>query len=420
MQKQILKQMTDFIESTTTQYTHDAEPAIDMVTNVTGAWPVLVDDDSGNAVSTECLQEDRKVQPGFTQPDNLSGKSQLTNPKTPKIKSEPRDYGEVRFKAVVDWAELEISTAKSTNFWTVQKALREAQGLSDVVNPYVIGYDISTGMEFAPAKRNTPTTLFRFRIQDPANFQGIEAVLAKIKVAFDLQNAPKLTGIEIALDAYNSNAEQAARFYKFVTLLVSDNRRIYRDKKDKVQHVPSDLNSTAQYLSDGWQIGVGDKDSIRYQHIYWKTTDNNGDPIPESEYRARIEITLRGAALPSTSLANLAFFDFANLTEFFRFRMLKATLEPLLQVCADAAEQLGERTPRNRKEGGIRLYSKMTQADTALNGRARDALKGLMQRWQTQPKPTVRPTKNSTETMSENESACGNTGELESAKPHVC
>ncbi|MES2365737.1 MAG: hypothetical protein V4563_07600 [Pseudomonadota bacterium] len=313
-----------------------------------------------------------------------------------------RDYCELRFRAVVDWAEFEICTTKTTNFWTVQQALREIQGLPRNVSPYVAGYDINTGKKYPECDVNKPSTLFRFRVQDPTNFQVLETVLAFIEAKFCLQSSSSLIAIEVALDAYNANPEQAARFYKFLSTVVSSNRRIYRGNREIVKSVPIPIATITQRLSEGWQIGIGDQPADYYQHIYWKTTDNNGTPIPDSEYRARIEITLRGSALTSSSLGDFACFDFGSLNKFFRFRMMKPGLEPRMQCLADSYEQIGERKSRKRSEGGIRLYSTLTQADTALNGRARDALKELSRRWQAQPKRPIWTTNSSTKMRLEN------------------
>jgi hypothetical protein len=288
-------------------------------------------------------------------------------------------YSSFRFRSVVDWIELEIHTQTPTNFWTLQNTLREIQKLPEEINPYVKPLDEGAG----GAASN-----FSFRFQEPSSLHEVKRLLDEVTSRFELKGPLLVTAIEIALDAYGANPEQAARFYKFATKMVSKNRRLYRELNvDKVHGIPANFKSLVRHLSEGWQIAVGDNDADYYQHIYWKTTDNNGTPLPESEHRARIEITLRGAALPHQELDYWEGFKFKSLSAYFRFRTLKFGLDPMMLVLADANDQIGELHKRNRKEGGTRLYSKLTLADTPLNGRARDALRELTRRWQAKPKP---------------------------------
>lgn len=320
------------------------------------------------------------------------------------------DYSSSRFRAVVDWIELEIQTTRPTNFMAIQKELRRLLCLPDDVNPYVKAQD--EGYSRA-------ATIFRIRLQDPERHYELENVIHGLSVAFGCRASPRITAIEIAFDAYGAGAEQAARFYKFLTNLVSDNRRMYRSgrrESDFTQSVPNNFDSMVKHLHAGWQVGIGDKSDDSYQHAYFKTTDNSGAPIPQSDHRARIEVTLRGEALPFRTLEELHRFKFGSLSEFFRFRKLKPDLSPLDQTNADASAQIGQRRARNRRGGGTRLHSRLTQADADLNARARDALKELSRRWRTMPKRAKR----SPTAAIVNECACGNTGETKPANPHEC
>lgn len=320
------------------------------------------------------------------------------------------DYTLLTFRAVVDWIELEIHTAKPTNFWAIQNALREIQHLPADVNPYVKPLNESAG---------GAATAFLFRIQDPERLCDANKQLEELAhYAFNI-DAKRVNAIEIALDAYNANPEQVARLYKFSTHLVSANHRLYRERNvDKVQATPRSFDSLVRRLSEGWQIGIGDEGADHYQHIYWKTTDDNGNPLPVSEHRARIEIRLRGAELPCQTFEDWENFSFSTLSKFFRFRKLKADLTPQQQVIANASAQIGQQRKRNRRGGGTLLHSRITQADVELNDRARDALRELSRRWKAEPKRSKKQTTGRTPPTAQNESACGNTGELKPANPH--
>lgn len=154
-------------------------------------------------------------------------------------------------------------------------------------------------------------------------------------------------------------------------------------------------------ITEGWQIGLGDKDSDCYLHAYFKTTDG-GKPC---QPRARIEITLRGAKLPCSTHEEWSMFNFATLAKpYFNFRKLRPDLTPLSQLSADSNIRIGKRIIRNRRGGGTKLFNSLTSADTKLNSLARDKLRSLSDRWQARKTTCSNAVKNIND--------CGNTGDL--------
>ncbi len=307
-------------------------------------------------------------------------------------------YSRFRFKAVVDWIELEIQTVKATNFQT----LRRGSGVN-----FVESQDAGGG---GAAK------VFRFRIQDPGRWSDVEDVLSRLP---PLAIAPKVTGIEIALDAYSEDssrerlAELAAHFAKYNTAPASTNRRFSGRWKGDVEPFRHIAGNTRK-LQAGRVINVGNKGDPRSQRIYVKTTDNNAQPLPDSGCRARFENTFQGAGLTANRLPTLLHdwgcFRFESLSAFYAFRTLKDGLDPIVAVAMEAHPQVGERKKINRKEGGTRLHPKPTRADSLLNELARDALRKLSLRWKRGPK-------RSGETQTANALTCGNTGTLNPEDP---
>lgn len=286
-------------------------------------------------------------------------------------------YSCYRFEAVVDWIELEIQTKSPTNFPSIRK-----QGGLGYVEP------INAGDGGA-------ATIFRVMIQDPLRWQDVVRQLGKIETAKPFSCGPRVTGIEISLDAYSHNeskeelAELAARFYTYQTHPASIVARTYREYKGSGEAVPK-FDLLIRKLLGGRMIGIGhhrDDPKGRWkadtiaQRIYLKTTDKGGTPIPIGEYRARTEITLRDAGLPCQNLPEWGGVGFEKLSRYFRYRMLTQDMGSLMTTFVKDDPQIGQRKQRNRKEGGTRLYSKNTKADTELNNRARYALRQLSQRW---------------------------------------
>lgn len=297
------------------------------------------------------------------------------------------DYSRLHFKAAVDWIELEFQAGSTTNFHTVQRALRRVLRLPDDENPFVEPMDAGAG---------GAATTFRFRMHDPAKWQEVASALDGLAEQHPFTRSPSVTAIEVAFDAFSRGAtreelaEQAARFYKFCTLMVSDNRRIYRTRKEGVRGpIPIRFPTLIRRLEEGWQIGIGNRSDNRYQHIYFKTTDRGGVALPDAEHRARIEITLRGPALPYQTLEEWAVADFArDFRDSISFRKMAPDLSPLLHwTLGQTSVQVGERRRRWRLArdysgySGDRLYGKATKADSKLNEKARDAFRQLTRRW---------------------------------------
>lgn len=310
------------------------------------------------------------------------------------------NYSDLRFRAVVDWIELEIETAQSTHYDAIRR-----HGVLSYVEP------------MNPRAEGKSATIFRIRVHDPETWNSVVIAIGGIANRFALAMPYKVVGIEVAVDAYgighssaNELASVAASFAKFTTH-TNLNRRMYREWREGSFAPPSNFSSVVRHLVDGWQIGVGDKTSDCYQHIYFKTTDHNKEPLKVDLHRARIEITLRGNMLPCNTLEEWSRCNFAMLAKpYFSFRQLRSRLSPIEQVCADNKMDNGKRAKRNRKEGGTRLFSRLTKADSELNDIARYKLRDLSDRWKT---GNLASCVSTAELMT-----CGNSGEMNQSMPN--
>ncbi len=289
------------------------------------------------------------------------------------------DYSHFRFSAVVDWIEVEFSTKQTTNAPTIRRKCRIA-GWVIPLNPAPSGAADS----------------FRTRLHGPKGWRDVTAFLHSISAEFPFQTPPTVTGIEVSFDAKSKNAtreelaELTARLYKFSAFVSSRNHRYEGAYRGGVTGISGGFERVKAEIGRGRVIAIGNQNNDRAgrwkrdpisQRVYLKTTDNNGQALPESEHRARIEVTLQDEGLPCRTLREWANFDFTSLTDKFRFRQIAPRLSDAEQLIADRIEQIGERHPRNRQEGGTRLYGKLTSADTTLNKRAKDALQRLTDRW---------------------------------------
>lgn len=288
------------------------------------------------------------------------------------------NHSDFTFSSVVDWIELEFVTANTTNAPTIRRRC----GISDFIAPI-------------NAESSGAATVFRTRVQAPQSWQDVEARILMIGKQFPLQSAPTISGIEVSFDArrkpaatHEDLADLAARFYKFSTFVSSKNHRYEGAFLGGVNGITGGFEAIRENIRQGRVIAIGSQKSGRHgkhdpisQRIYLKATDNNGQQLPESEHRARIEVTLQDDGLPNPSIDFWATFDFTTLTDQFRFRKIKPGLSISDQLVADRMPQIGARNTRNRKEGGTRVYGRLTSADTILNKRSKDALRRLTTRW---------------------------------------
>lgn len=320
------------------------------------------------------------------------------------------DYKKLIFKAAVDWIDLEIRTRIPIQAWRLQK--HSAEGFS-----YVHGCDQATGERLAKNRSNAPTTLFVARIQSPERFDSVAMILERTEIAarLDRSQPVRVVGMENSFDARprpgtspEELARMTARFYWELTKFVAPTQRLYHERKHSVIPVPNQRQLAQRFL-EGYTLGAGGKDDDYYQRAYFKRNDG-GQQLPSSEHRARIEIRHQGLAVPVITLQDLQEFDFAKLNEYFRFRCPRHDLDAGMSRIVEQRIQIGQRggfnaitgkvAPINRKEGGTREFSKVTRADTILNGHARQQLRNLTKRWKSVSRARAKNI------------ACGNSGIL--------
>ncbi len=277
------------------------------------------------------------------------------------------DYSHYRFRAEVDWIDLGITTLAPSNFTTLRRRLG-----ASYVKPV------------APGPGGACRS-FIVRLQAPKSWAEINDSILRLAVDHPLDGVVIVEGVEIALDAYSRAlnrddlVDMAVNFYRGATKLVSTNHRASKTRGMSVGL--RNASQTRRLIVDGFNIYVGDKADAQRQHIYLKETDGAKE-LPLPERRARSEFTLVGDKVPMQDFEEWKTIKFAKLGEYFKFRMLKADLDPVRATMMSAKAQIGERRPRKTPSGYHRLYSRSTVADRKLNALASDALRELSRRWQ--------------------------------------
>lgn len=285
-----------------------------------------------------------------------------------------KEYADFRFRAEIDWIELKIRTKKPTNFHTVRKRLDARYA------------------ETRNEGSGRAATEFFVRFYSLANWRSIDLALEKLTRDHLLAGPVEVTGIEIALDAYSKPCDRqalvhmTANFYRGLAYLVSKNQRIVFGGKGSVESIPLPkvfLKKIDQggniYIGNSEPEGdLGDPNNWILQHIYLKEVDRK-KPLPIKEHRARIEVTLRGIALPQKLLEEWKSHQFTAQSQFFKFRKPKDGLSLLQKSSFEAKSYYGGKGKKSYSSKR-RIYSGVTSADIALNARAYDALKNLSKR----------------------------------------
>lgn len=284
------------------------------------------------------------------------------------------DYSKFKFRAVVDWLSFAIETASPTHGETIF-------GKCSLTN-YVTKLNAGPG---------GAATRFIVRFQDVASWSDAHERLygpTGVAARFPLASEPTIAGIEVSFDAYARAAtrddivDMAVRFFAFGNV-VADYRSsgVWHNgvMVQKVEAVMS-RHDVRRLLRNDRVINSGDRADDVTQRVYFKTKDN-GEPLPEKEYRARAEVALQGAALPFRTLDEARGFKFQTMTKpatkYFSYRKQRDGMEPLPALIHSRYAQVGTRKEWRTGNGSRRLYGRHVQADTALNERVRKALARL-------------------------------------------
>lgn len=267
----------------------------------------------------------------------------------------------LRFSAEVDWILVKFQTDRRTNPQTIRRRLPASS--------YVTPLDKGSG---------GAATCFTATIQDPRTWAYVDRLMRQVNEHAPLNGHFGVAGVEVSVDASSKAnvrselVEMAAAFYKGLAKPVSGNHRWEGRFKGDVQGFRNGL-WTPHRLDAGRVICIGNRDDDLLQRIYVKATDSGGKiALPKDKHRARVEIRLKGAALPTLDWEQWKQFNFQTLGEWFSFRRCRDDLMPLTRVLMDRRPHIGTMPGRGRRK-----HNGATQAYTPLTRKAYDALRKL-------------------------------------------
>ena len=272
----------------------------------------------------------------------------------------------LRFRAEVDYIILQITLQRASHV----SALRRALGI-----PYVRPVDPGLG---------GAAHTFKLTINNPESWARVTALVRRLDGTHGVVVPVRVVKMEISLDAYAAEGHadllphMVARFFRFSARHCATDSRTATHKGSGTGAALAVPDSLLRRIREGKTLYIGGKRDDRMQRFYLKTTDRKVT-LPQHEHRARMELTLQGGALPVETLQEAESFELQRLRDWFMFRRLRdnhAEQPVVVQVLAERAGVLGTR----EKRPGRVLYHRLTCADTRLNRRAYDALRGLTTR----------------------------------------
>lgn len=299
----------------------------------------------------------------------------------------PHPLADYDLKAVLDWIEVRVTLAEPSQPRHVRARMRAVPRWATTPPHVRPCTDDSSGT----------SSSFIVRVQDPPPPAQLLADVQAIRRAGDpplTEEDIEVLAVEIALDAYPRTPEARADLAGAAAYLwtrhaspPAGTTRICRDGKRDRSEVDFRPEHIRRALAEGWAINCGDRGAPHTSRHYVKTYDSrDGDayaPLPEADYRARAEITLRGGRRPFRTITGWRCYDFAKLAPMFALRRVIDTEapSPLLALLRDQTRH-GRPTDPEKQAGHRRTHRKDTAADTTANERIRAALRALARRHQ--------------------------------------
>lgn len=323
-----------------------------------------------------------------------------------------------RAEAVIDWIELTITTKETTQFQWLQDKMRRILDLpEDAPDTYIKPIDAGAGNQ---ARRFTIT----LHDQHANSFKELERITSALSKKCPFASPPEVSGIEIALDFYSRNANNA-NLQSMTHRLQTSLAGLATSGNDPRQYDP--ISERNRFLRDDDKINpdqmlyIGSnskRDPITWQ-VYHKVTDHNKQPLESNQHRARAEFTLTGTQLAEyvqnktrvkkcVHLSDLQTFKFEQLAGLLHFRRLKSISEITAGRCAHfayAIDKAGDtirdnlalyplgklayrrdpRTnqPRNKGLPEVLKHSRHSLADDDLNDAVHDKLRSLTRTFST-------------------------------------
>jgi hypothetical protein len=246
--------------------------------------------------------------------------------------------------AVVDWVAINVELKRNSNGGHIKSAY-EHLGVS-----HALALDKGAG---GAASR------FEVRIQHPASYEALDALLTELDTKYGLAATPTLTAIEVSIDFYHEDADNSALASLTERLMLSlapsviENPRIVGED----WNYAAGLIPSRKVIDATKTLYIGNRNDDLMWRVYWKQTDETflgedgkrvAKPLPHEQYRVRVEVQIQGKALADLNLikvTDLRDFSYERLhtAGLFKFATRKSVSTPIFRnpYSAGAGKALG-------------------------------------------------------------------------------
>ncbi|MCL8308364.1 hypothetical protein [Pseudomonas putida] len=214
--------------------------------------------------------------------------------------------------ACIDWLDVTIKTSRPTQHHHLQETLRTT-GIAGT----------KLWVETLDKQAGGVGTVFRIRFHDVDDYAGLSNALDELCIRYPFVAPPKIAGIEVACDFRHktgSISETQAMTLRLQSSIFADGEKHRQYDPDTAQN--RFLDHPGARLDPNLNFRIGNKEDAISWQIYFKRV-NKKQPLPEDQWRARVEVTLQRSAPQENGLnllSDLQAFRFDKLAGLFRFR----------------------------------------------------------------------------------------------------
>lgn len=296
--------------------------------------------------------------------------------------------------ASIDWLEVALTTTRQTQFQHIQAELEKISGIKFWVKPLDKG-----------EHDGTIATVFSIRFQSQlANSCGlIQDWFTTLSETYPFAGTPTIAAIEIACDFMHkthSESDTLAMAHRLQTSLFAHGTK-HRQFDPSIASNRF-LDHFGCRINPDLNFRIGNKSDDISWHVYLKRTDTapgeeKPSLLPQNQWRARVEFTLRGDAIKEYgfgALEDLPDFRFNKLACLLRFRRpvdpeklaagdkFKLTAIQVNRKIHDATPERGIHSfanigRRDKYRNKLRIESRHLEPDHELQNAVRGALKRL-------------------------------------------
>lgn len=223
----------------------------------------------------------------------------------------------LKMNAVIDWLDLRFTVDSNLCMFSTDPKARS------YIKAFITR---STGTRHYIANDESQITQdgmsFTIRLHDVRNTKDLQKITYLLHKQYGA-NCELMTieAIELSFDLYGGDSSAVViKLHKAMQYpQAAKSFRVYKTKGTQ-RDIPESMQELYELLQSGYNIGVGDHRFDEFcVRLYFKRTDKGGQPLPQKQHRARIEITLKKSIFDKEAIDR----HISNLSQLIKFGFKK-------------------------------------------------------------------------------------------------